>query len=150
MAFKSVDDVLAFAIEREEAAARTYHNLAGRAQAEPGRAFLKELEGEERNHKKLLSDLRAGRAVVLKAGSVADLGLTDGLVDEPLDETSSFQDILIAAAKKEAQAIELYERLAGEAADPAHRELFEFLVGQEKRHKLRLEREYEARVLTEF
>jgi rubrerythrin len=150
MAFSSVDDVLAFALGREEEAVRMYHDLAERAQAEPVRAFLLELEAEERNHAKLITELRAGRTYSFKSGPAPDLGLTDGLVDEPLDETSSFQDVLISAAKKEAQAVDLYTRLAREAVHAAHRDLFEFLAGQEKRHKLRLEKEYESRVLTEF
>jgi rubrerythrin len=150
MAFQNVDDVLAFAIAREEEAARTYHDLAARAESENGRTFLAELAAEERNHRKLLADLRDGRAVALKTVRVADLGLTDGLVEEPLDAASSYQDILIAAAKKEAQAVVLYSGLAEAAEDPAHKSLFEFLAGQERRHKLRLEKEYETRVLTEF
>jgi len=150
MAFASVDDILTFALGKEEAAARMYHDLAGRVRTESVRILLTELEGEERNHAKLIIELRAGRAFVFKAGKVPDLGLTDGLTEEPLDDKSSFQDILIVAAKKEAQAVDLYARLAGEAANPAHRDLFEFLAGQEKRHKLRLEQEYESRVLPEF
>jgi len=150
MVFASPDDILAFALDREEAAVRMYHDLAGRAEAEPLRAFLAELEAEERHHAERIADLRAGRTFVFKSGRVPDLGLTDGLVDEPLDAQSTFQDILIAAAKKEAEAVALYTRLAEEAGSPAHRELFEFLAGQEQRHKFRLEQEYESRVLTEF
>jgi rubrerythrin len=150
MAFQSVDDVLGFAIAREKEAAELYRGLAARADGEAGRVFLTELEGEERNHEKLLTDLRAGRAVALKTVPVNDLGLTDGLVDEPLDPGSDFQDILIAAAKKEAQAIALYSRLAADVEEASHKSLFEFLAGQERRHKLRLEREYEARLLKEF
>jgi len=150
MVFASADDILAFALGREEAAVRMYHGLAGRAEAEPIRSLLAELEAEERHHADRIADLRAGRTFVFKDGRVPDLGLTDNLVDEPLDAQSPFQDILIAAAKKEAEAVDLYTRLASGAANPAHRELFEFLAGQEKRHKFRLEQEYESRVLTEF
>jgi rubrerythrin len=80
---------------------------------------------------------------------VPDLRIVDGLPDEPLTADMSVQDMLIFAAKKEARAVSLYESLAGLAAEGDQRQLFEFLAGQEREHKLRLEAAYEDQILRE-
>jgi rubrerythrin len=149
VAFASLDDVLEFASAREGEAARFYAEGAAAARTESLRALLLELESEERRHKTLLDKFRAGRAVPLAGGPIADLGLTDALVEEPLGPEGTAQDVLIIAARREARAAELYARLAAVAATAEEKKMFEYLVRQERSHKLRLENEYEARVLSE-
>jgi rubrerythrin len=61
----------------------------------------------------------------------------------------NLQDLLIFAAKKEAKAVQLYTRLAGQSKNREQKDLFEFLVKQEKSHKLKLEMEYEKHILQE-
>jgi rubrerythrin len=149
MAFSSLDEILAFAISREVEAAAFYADLAGRARTEPLRVLLRELEEEERRHKVLLEKYQAGAPLPSSGVPVPDMGLTGGMIDEAVDPAATLQDALIVAARKEARAADLYERLAAAAADSEARELFEFLVQQELRHKFRLENEYEAQVLSE-
>jgi rubrerythrin len=90
----------------------------------------------------------AALPAAISAG-VKDLRISDYIVDEPLGDDPSFQDLLIFAAKKEAKAAALYGDLAARASEAAQKKLFEYLVGQEKAHKMRLEQEYEKYVLTE-
>lgn len=149
MAFSSLDEILAFAIVREEEAAALYAEMVGKAGTEPLRVLLRDLEAEERRHKVLLEKYRAGAPVPPAGIPVPDLGLTDGLTAESVGPDGSAQDVLIIAARKEARAADLYGRLAAAAADSEARNLFEFLVRQELRHKFRLENEYESRVLPE-
>ncbi len=147
--FRSTDDVLRFALAREKESAQGYIDLAAQAESESARAFLLELWGEELHHARLLEGLdRAALPAAVSAGA-EDLRISDYIVDEPLGDDPSFQDLLIFAAKKEARAAALYGDLAARAADAAQKKLFEFLVGQEKTHKLRLEQEYEKYVLRE-
>jgi rubrerythrin len=149
VAFSCLDDVLAFAIVREEEAARLYHDMACQARTEPLRILLKELEVEEGRHKILLEKFRAGKPVPRAGVRVPDLGLTDALTADSSGPDGSAQDLLIIAAQKEARSVDLYGRLAAAAGDDEMRSLFEYLAGQELRHKFRLENEYEARILTE-
>ena len=149
MAFSSLDEILAFAVAREIEAAAFYAELAGKARFEAQRALLRELEAEERQHRLLLEKYRAGCLLPPPGAPVPDMGLTASAGGEVFDPAASAQDALIVAARKEAAAADLYGRLAATAADSAAREMFEFLVRQELRHKFRLESEYEARVLTE-
>ena len=149
MAFSSLDEILAFAVVREEEAAALYAEMAGKAGTDSLRVLLGDLEAEERRHKVLLEKLRAGAPVPSVGSPVPDLGLTDGLTAESAEPAGSAQDVLIIAARKEARAADLYGRLAAAAADSEARNLFEYLVRQELRHKFRLENEYESRVLPE-
>jgi len=80
---------------------------------------------------------------------VPDLKISDYLVDETLSADMTFQELLIFAARKEQKAAELYERLAAMAPGGKERKVFEFLSGQEKSHKLKLETEYEKQVMWE-
>ena len=97
----------------------------------------------------LLEGLNAAALPASGPGGAQDLRISDYIVDEPLGDDASFQDLLIFAAKKEAKAVVFYADLAARAADPSQRKIFEFLIGQEKSHKLRLEQEYEKYVLPE-
>ncbi len=107
------------------------------------------LQNEEKNHKKLLQNITQEKVNSLNIKEVLDLKISDYLVEEPPHEQMNFQDLLIFAAKKEQKAVELYSELAKQAKEKDLKKLFEFLVQQEKRHKLRLEKEYEERVLEE-
>ena len=149
MAFSSLDEILAFAVSREIEAAAFYADLAGKARTEPMRVLLRELGAEEKQHRVLLEKYRAGCPLPPPGSPVPDMGLTAPAGGEEFDPAASAQDALIVAARREAEAADLYGRLAASTADSAAREIFTFLVRQELQHKFRLESEYEARVLTE-
>jgi rubrerythrin len=147
--FAGLDEVFAFAIEREEQAAGLYAQLRERATGQSLQSLAEELRLEEIQHKRILLELKtAGRAPQAPA-FVIDLGVSDYTVDEPLRPDMTVPELLLFAAKKEQQAALLYEGLAGRAASGSERRTFEFLAAQEKTHKLRLESEYESNVLTE-
>jgi len=149
MDFSTFNDVIVFAIRREEEAAKSYGDLFKMAKEESARKLLIDLQEEEKNHKKILQGLTEVRAEAAAGKDVRDLKISDYLVAEPLDPEMNFQDLLIFAAKKEKKAVELYRDLAKEAKTKELKRLFEYLEKQEKAHKLRLELEYEKRVLWE-
>ena len=146
---KTISDILKFAIQREEEAAKAYADLAGTT-TDPGlKVLLLDLQADEVNHRKLLRELTYADDFPQGEGAVLDLKISDYLVDEPIGADSRMQDVLIFAAKKEARAAELYERLQSLSSHPKHKRLFQFLVQQEKTHKLKLEQTYEKEVLQE-
>lgn len=149
MKFSSFQDIIKFAVKREEEAARTYGRLLKLAKDPAARRLLEDLRQEERQHKKILLGTTRVRVDASASRTVRDLKISDYLVEEPLTAEMSFQDLLIFAAKKEKKAVDLYSHLARKAKTEAQRRLFEFLVKQEKSHKLRLEIEYEKHVLWE-
>jgi len=149
METKTFEQVIEFAIQREEEAIKAYGNMIEIAETPGLKTLLAELQDEERNHKKLLQELTEEKAESLKAEDVIDLKISDYLVEESPSADMTFQDLLILAAKKEQMAVDLYSGLAQEAKEEEIKKLFEFLVMQEKSHKLKLEKEYETRVLDE-
>ena len=149
MGMTTFNDVIVFAIRREEEAAKVYGEMMAMAKEESARKLLLDLQDEEKIHKRVLQGLTEARTTLASGKDVRDLKISDYLVDEPLEPAMNFQDLLIFAAKKEKKAVELYKDLAKEAETKELKRLFEYLEKQEKAHKLRLELEYEKRVLWE-
>ena len=149
MRFGNIQDILDFAVKREEEAAAGYARMRAMARAESQKELLGDLENEEKKHKELLLGLSGLKPETLDIKPVTDLKISDYTVDEPPGADMTFQDLLLLAAKKEQKAVELYAELLGRAINPDHRKLFEFLMMQEKGHKLKLESEYEKQVLSE-
>jgi rubrerythrin len=149
MSEAKIRDILNFAAEREEEAAQSYGRMADQAKDKGLKQLLRELQDEERNHKKILAGLSPQKIHRSASAEIPDLKLTDFLAETGLGPDMDIQELLIFAAKKEQKAIELYGHLASIAGDQEHRELFEFLVNQEKSHKLKLETEYERHILGE-
>jgi rubrerythrin len=147
--FENLSDIRAFAIKREIAAAEGYSRMAEQAKMPGLRALLLELKGEEEKHRKLLEGLTEAELAQVTVPPVEDMGLSDALADEPMDNDMTFQELLIFAAKKEKKAEDLYAGLARLPEAAAYKSVFEFLAGQERTHKLKLEAEYERHVLSE-
>lgn len=147
--FKSFEDVIQFAVKREEEAARTYGRLLKRAQDPSARRLLEDLRQDEREHKKVLLGITKIKVAAGADREIRDLKISDYLVSEPLTPEMSFQDLLIFAAQKEKKAVNLYSDLAKKAKTGGLKKVFDFLVKQEKSHKLRLEIEYDKYVLWE-
>lgn len=147
MAAQTFKKIIGFAIKREEEAVRTYGDYSRKAKTPGLKKLLVELQGEERNHKKLLQNITKEKVGALEIKEVTDLKISDYLVEEKPSAEMSFQDVLILAAKKEQKSAKLYADLKKKVKKPDLKKLFEFLVQQEKSHKLKLEEEYEKHVM---
>ena len=143
------EDVIEFAIQREEAACKAYGELSQVAETPGLKGLLLELQAEELKHKELLQDITSEAIGNLETHKVLDLRISDFLTEEPSTPDMTFQDLLIFAAKKEQQAVELYTRMMAAVNSEELKKMFDFLVEQEKEHKLKLETEYEKHVLDE-
>ncbi|OGD15240.1 MAG: hypothetical protein A2V76_05435 [Candidatus Aminicenantes bacterium RBG_16_63_14] len=147
--FRSVADIISFAIGREIEAAEGYARMAGLAKTPGLREFLLFLRAEEESHRRLLEELTEEQLAGLQPSFVPDLRISDFLVEEKLVGDMSLQELLIFAAQKEKKAVELYRALARMAEASGQHKVFEFLAGQEQAHKLKLEAEYEKHILQE-
>ncbi len=143
------EDIIQFAIQREEAACKAYGEMSKAADTPGLKELLLELQSEEKKHKELLQDISSESIENLEIHSVIDLKISDFLTEEPTSPDMNFQDLLIFAAKKEQQAVELYSRMKAAVNSDELKKMFDFLVRQEKEHKLKLETEYEKHVLDE-
>jgi rubrerythrin len=149
MEFTNFEDVIKFAIAREEDAIEAYGGMSEKAKSPGLKELMLELQEEEKNHKKLLVELTPQKIAALNPERVLDLKISDYLVEEPPGPDMNFQDLLIFAAKKEQSAVDLYTKLKNSSDDPDLQKLFDFMVEQEKAHKYKLEVEYEEHVLEE-
>jgi rubrerythrin len=147
MDLSSFQDILKFAISREEKAIESYEKLSDLTQSPGLKELLLELQEEEKKHKSLLEGITDQKIDSFKIKEVPDLKISDYLTEETPSEDMTFQDLLIFAAKKEQEAVDLYSNLAKNAEDEELEKLFQFLIQQEKTHKLRLEKEYDDHVL---
>lgn len=149
MNFSDFDSVIQFALEREEEAIKAYKQLLSKATLPGLKEILEELQAEEKKHKELLEELSRKGLPPAEVPLVEDMKISDYVLEGTLGEEMSFQDVLIFAAKKEQKAVELYRDLAQRVSSWEAKKLFEWLVSQEKAHKLRLESEYEKHLLQE-
>ena len=142
-------DIIQFAIQREEDACKAYGEMSQIAETPGLRELLLELQAEEKKHKELLQDITSEAIGNLETHKVIDLKISDFLTEEPPSPDMTFQDLLIFAAKKEQQAVELYTSMKTAVTSDELKKMFDFFIEQEKEHKLKLETEYEKHVLDE-
>ena len=147
--WQSVDDVLDFAIEREQEAAEFYGDLAGQMEKAYMQQVFSGFAREEMGHKARLTAIKEGKLLASAGKQVIDLKIGDYLVAEEPTGKMDYQDALIVAMKKEKAAFRLYSDLAAAAGDAALTETFLSLAQEEAKHKLRFEVEYDEHFLTE-
>ncbi|MBC7234347.1 MAG: ferritin family protein [Chloroflexi bacterium] len=142
-----IHNILRTAIQREIDAYTLYSTTAQKVDNPQARDMLNDLAAQEVGHRTKLEGLLDGRVFrVLNRSQqkkVEDLKITDYLIEVPLDEDSSLQDVLIVAGKREDASHNLYASLAQIADDEQTRKLFEFLANEELGHKRRVETLYE-------
>lgn len=148
MGFSSVDEILDFAIRKEEEAADYYTRLADKfAPAGMKRTFL-DYAREEQGHKARLLAVRGGKTMLSAEKKIMDLKIGDDLVEvDVLEGVGNYQDALILAMKAEKAAYKLYTDLASAVDDPALKEMLLGLAQEEAKHKLRFEIEYDEVIL---
>jgi rubrerythrin len=148
MEFKSVDDLLNFAIEKEEEAAVFYKGLAGKMEKPHMRQVFEDFSREEQGHKQKLLAIQDGKLFLSAEKKVMDLKLADYLVDVEPEEDLDYQKALILAMKKEKASFKLYNDLAATTDDANLRNTMLSLAQEEAKHKLRIEIEYDENILT--
>ncbi|NLC69963.1 MAG: ferritin family protein [Desulfuromonadaceae bacterium] len=141
--WNSVDEVLDFAIAREQEAVDFYCGLAKKVDSPALGELLQGFADEEMGHKEKLLGVKAGGALIGADTPVTDLKMADYLVDVEVGPDMSLAEILIVAMKREKAAFKLYTRLASMVSDPRVRKLFLALAQEEAKHKLRFEIEYD-------
>ncbi|MBI5569150.1 MAG: ferritin family protein [Desulfomonile tiedjei] len=147
--WKSVDEVLDFAIGQEEQAFQFYTELAGRMDRPWMSKIFKDFAQEEMGHKKKLEDVKSGKRLIAAAQKVLDLKLSDYLVDAEPSAHMDYQQALLLAMKKEKKAFKMYTDLAGSTEDAGLQTVFLSLAQEEAKHKLRFEIEYDDFVMTD-
>lgn len=143
----SIDEILDFAIEREQNAADFYADLAKKAPAAWMKEVLESFSEEELRHKGKLKSVKKGEKLLSSGQKIQDLKVSDYLVEVEPDPDISLQDALILAMKREKAAYRMYSDMAAKIDDAELKDLFLGLAQEEAKHKLYFETQYDDRVL---
>lgn len=143
------DEVVAFAIEKEQEAVNDYTAASKVVKRANMRAMLLEFASQEEAHKRKLLGIDRGKVAETAIVDIPDLRIADYSDTAALSPDMDYQDLLTAAMKREEKAHNLYTTLASNTNEPELKRLFEMLAQEEAKHKLALEKEYDEHVLTE-
>ena len=149
MSANQIDEILDYAIEREQGAHDFYTELAARMETVAMKEIFRQFAAEEMGHKAKLQSIKQGKRLVPQPGKILDLKIADYLVDVDPAAALDYQKALILAMKREKASFRLYSDLANAAATADLRDTFLALAQEEAKHKLRFEVEYDEWVLTE-
>ena len=149
MEFKTVDEILDFAIKKEEQAHDMYNDLSERVDKSWVKELLKDFAQEELGHKKKLLDIKNGKYLEPSKEKILDLKIAEYVRDVKPDKSIDYQEALMIAMKEEKAAFRLYTDLAESIDDEKLKNTFLTLAQEEAKHKLRFELEYDEHVLTE-
>ncbi|MBN2360040.1 MAG: ferritin family protein [Deltaproteobacteria bacterium] len=148
-AFKSGQEIYAFAIREEERAAAMYADLAQRAKQQHVREMFSEFAEQEREHKEILIRAQQSGGLRPSAEDITDLGIAELMEEVEMSPDLDYQQILQYAMQREKAAYDMYSALAEIATSQKLRQTLEALAQEEAKHKLRIETEYDQLVLTE-
>jgi rubrerythrin len=146
----TLDDILEFALEREDASYRLYLNAAKISANISARKIFEELAEQEKGHKRLLLNLDKEKISNYTFRAIPDLGISEYLVDVSYHDSMTYQEILVYAMKNEEKATRFYLEAEKMTDDPELKRLLQMLANEEQKHKFRLESLYEEKVLTEM
>ncbi len=147
--FKSIDDILDFAMNSEQEAVDFYTSLAENASNEEMKNVFTQFAAEEMGHKAKLRNVKETGKLRFKNGDVPDLKIADYIVDVEPKPDITYPEALVLAMKREKNAFKLYMDLSEKADDEEIKTLFISLAQEESIHKLRFELEYDEYVLRE-
>ena len=147
MEFKTLDDILDFAISKEEEAEQFYLSLCEEESLSGNRQTFKEFAQEEQKHVKLLQTLKAGGVVEgvedYQFKWIKDIKRGDLVLDIEYQKGMNYRDILMLAIKREEKALKLYNDLQDRAETADSKNVFKILCQEEAKHKLALETMYD-------
>jgi rubrerythrin len=146
---KAFEEIILYAIRKEVEAATLYKTYANLARSRNVREMFLGLEAEEQKHKKILEGLKKEDFSSYQLKKLPNLKISDYYLEQDYSPDMSYQEALILAIKREEKSVKLYQDLANGSGDPEMKKTFEVLAQEETKHKLKLETEYDQRVLTE-
>ena len=146
---QSVEEVLDFAISREQQAVDFYTRLSTIAPGKQLQELMLDYAREEQRHKDKLLAVKADGRLDNEHKRPLDLKMADYLVDVEETPEMTYQDALIIAMKREQVAFKLYTDMAEKIDNPEMKSLFESLAREEASHKNYFESEYDDKILTD-
>lgn len=143
----TVKEVLAFGIILEENSYKFYIDASKGAQFPNAKKFLEQLANEELGHRELIVNIDkgidSGRDIPKITKRVESLKIADFVARHKLSDDADFVDVIAVAMNREKEAVKIYSAFADSLEDGKVKELFNFLINEEKKHLRRFENEYD-------
>jgi len=136
--WKSVNDVLDYAIREEQQAVFVYRAMGHQAPSEGMKELFGGLEADETSHLKKLLKLRKATTFTVTDGSLSTLPHRR-TVRLPADGVVDAEAAYKFAIRAERNARELYWLFSQMAAEPAIQQLLGTLAAEEQAHEAKLE-----------
>lgn len=145
MNFESIEEVLQFAIEKEEEAVEFYTEVARQEPFAGAKETFEEFAEQERKHAALLRDFEGNKEKIegYKLKWIPDMKRSDYMVDMEYEKGMHYADILRLAMKREEKALALYNELQAKTDQEDYIHLFKILAQEEAKHKQFLEGMYD-------
>jgi rubrerythrin len=129
-------EVLKMALLLERQGMAFYEQVAGQTSSPAVRELFRTLAEEEKKHAEMLAE-RGGPAAAAR-GTVPDTLarlVLSGEIRKQIGAASYEAAAISAAIDMENKAVALYSQRAGQAADPAERDLYQWLADWERGHQ---------------
>jgi len=143
MEFTSLEEILDFAIGKEQEAADFYRLVSRRENPDDRRRMFLDFAAEEEKHASLLQALKTGEGqfelMDYRWKWITDIKRSNYVLEMDYHPQMSYRDILLLAAKREEKALAFYNDCLRGADNPEAQTLFKMLCQEEARHKLALE-----------
>lgn len=149
MKFVTLEEIIKFAVQREEEAVQLYSEAARLSTDIASRKMFESFVAEETGHKTVFSNIDIAKSEQLRSQKMPDMGISKYLVSIPLRPNMTYAEILQYAIKVEDNAYHLYKAAADATDDPQVKKTLQVFAEVELGHKKRIEDIYDARVLTE-
>ena len=142
--FSSIEEILAFAVNKEEASYLFYTDMARMTEDKDVSRLFEDFAKEELDHREqlLLEIMKMGK-VVSTDDDWSNRTRAEYAVEGELPGDFSYTDALKLAIAKENAAFKLYIDLLRLTEDEDAIEMFTALAEDEVRHKIKFESEYE-------
>jgi rubrerythrin len=147
--FRTVEDILDFAMNSEQEAVDFYNELAANAKNEDMKRVFNQFAQEEIGHKAKIRKIKEEGSYELPKEKIRDMKVSDYMVNVTPSSDMSYQDALVLAMNKEKAAFRLFMDLSQKTDNQKMKDLFLALAQEESKHKLRFELEYDEHVLRE-
>lgn len=149
MKFVTLDEVIRFAVDREDTAYKLYKRAAELSTSIASKKMFEELAAEEATHKDVFSKIDEEKAESHKLCKLPEASIAKYLADVTFRADLTYNEILAFALKTEENAYQLYKAAAGMTDDPRLQKVLMSFADVELGHRRRIETIYEERVLTE-
>ena len=147
MTFESVEEVLDYAIKREQEAQAFYKEVSQQEAFAGSKEMFLEFADEERKHETLLKSIKEkdkpDKVEKYKFKWIPDLKRSNYVVDLEYQAGMGYNEVLMLAMKREEKALALYNDMLGKSETDDLKNIFKMLCQEEAKHKLKLETLYD-------